>query len=79
MPGEREAVCPPGPPVEGAIPGIQETRLRTYIRLYLYAKVYFNKVIYYTIQRKAQHKETGVRTTQDRMEKVRRELHLSVR
>jgi hypothetical protein len=79
MPGEREAARPPGPPVEGAIPGIKETRLRTYIRPYLYAKVYFNIIIYYTLQRKAQHKERGVRTTQDRMEKVRRKLHLPVR
>jgi hypothetical protein len=66
-------------PVEGAIPGIQETRLCTYICPYLHAKVYFNIIIYYTLQREAQHKETGVRTTQDRMEKVRRELHLPVR
>jgi hypothetical protein len=80
MPGDREAVRPPrGPPVEGAIPGIQETRLRTYIPPYLYAKVYFNIIIYYTLQIEAQHKETGVRTTQDRMEKVRGELHLPVR
>jgi len=31
------------------------------------------------LQSEAQNKETGVRTTQDRMEKVRRELHLPVR
>jgi hypothetical protein len=70
---------PPRTPVEGAIPGIQETRLRTYIRPYLYAKVFFNIIIYYTLQREAQNKETGVRTTEDRMEKVRRKLHLPVR
>ena len=57
MPRDREAVRPQGPPVEGAIPGIQETRLRTYIRPYLYAKVYFNIIIYYTIQGEAQHKD----------------------
>jgi len=84
-----EAVCthawrershtPPKTPVEGAIPGIQETRLCTYLRPYLYVKVYFNIIIYYTLQREPQNKETGVRTTQDRMEKVRRELHLPVR
>jgi hypothetical protein len=80
MPGEREAVRPsPRIPVEGAIPGIQETRLCTYIHPYLYAKVYIYIIIYYTLQREAQHKETGVRTTEDRMEKVRRELHLPVR
>jgi hypothetical protein len=60
--------------------GIQETRLRTYIRPYLYAMGIFqyNNVLHST-EREKLNMKTGVRTTQHRMEKVRRELHLPAR
>jgi hypothetical protein len=80
MPEEREAVRPPGPQLRGQY---QVFRRQDYVRTYAHTcmqrAVYFNIIIYYTLQREAQHKETGVRTTQDRMEKLRRELHLPVR
>ena len=77
---EREKpYAPQDPSLGGNTRYSGDRRLRTYLCPYLYAKVYFNIIIYYTLQREAQNKETGVRTTEDRMEKVRRELHLPVR
>jgi hypothetical protein len=51
---------PPRTPVEGAIPTIQETR-RTYLRPYLFVKVYFNIIPYttlYSTERSSEQRDT---------------------
>ena len=60
----------------------QVFRRQDYVRTYARTCtqwVYFNIIMYYTLQREKLNMKTGVRTTQHRMEKVRRELHLPTR
>ncbi len=60
----------------------QVFRRQDYVRTYARTCtqwVYFNIIMYYTLHREKLNMKTGVRTTQHRMEKVRRELHLPTR
>ena len=79
MPRDREAVRPQDPQLRGQY---QVSRRQDYVRTYARTCtqwVYFNIIMYYTLQREKLNMKTGVRTTQHRMEKVRRELHLPAR
>jgi len=73
---EKLYAPPPGSQLRGQY---QVFRRQDYAHTYTRTCMQRYIIIYYTLQREAQHEETGVRTTEDRMEKVRRELHLPVR